>query len=82
MKVLAEGRWKMPWSMEAMCNQKQCGAKLLVEEGDVKPVHYEYGFYAACTVCGTRINIPTSSLPLRIQEALNKKRKYRNVDPY
>src|SRR3989338_1414633 len=76
MKVLEEGRWKMPWSMETTCSQKQCGAKLLVEEGDVRPIDYGNGFYAKCAICGTSVNIPVSALPLRMQIALNKKRKH------
>ena len=78
MKVLEEGKWKTPWSMEALCPEKQCGAKLLIEEGDVKPVDYasQNTFYAECPVCGTGVDIPGVVLPLRIQRMLNKKRKY------
>jgi hypothetical protein len=78
MKVLEEGKWKQVWSMEMSCSEKQCGAKLLVEEADVKPFDYssKNDFYAECAVCGARMSITSLMLPLRMQRDLNKKRKY------
>lgn len=80
MKVLEEGKWKHVWSMEMSCPEKQCGAKLLVEEADVKPVDYSFNddFYAECGVCGACMYITSLVLPLRLQKELNKKRKQRS----
>lgn len=82
MKVLEKGKWKMPWSTEALCPQKECGAKLLVEEADVKPVDYSSrnDFVAECAICGDTIPIKVAEIPLRLQKALNKKRKYSSWD--
>ena len=84
MKALEGGKWKMPWTIEAVCSEKQCGAKLLVEEKDVKPIDYSErnDFYAECAICGTQLHIPVASLPLRLQKILNKKRKYRSSLDY
>lgn len=78
MKVLEEGKWKQMWSMEMVCPEKQCGAKLLVEEADVKAVNYSSrnDFYAECAVCGGSLVITSVMLPLRMSKELNKKRKY------
>lgn len=78
MKVLKEGKWNLPWSGKAIC--PTCDAELLVEEGDVKPVDYGTGYFCACGVCGKAIMIPDKDLPLRIKEALDKKRKYSSSD--
>lgn len=78
MKVLEKGNWENPWSMEMNCSEKSCGAKLLVEEVDVKPVDYGSDFYAECMVCGQHISILKNSLPLRLAKAAEKGRKYRS----
>lgn len=76
MKVLEEGKWKQVWSMEMSCPEKQCGAKLLVEEADVKPIDYssKNDFYAECGVCGGSMNMTSDKVPIRMQKELNKKR--------
>jgi hypothetical protein len=62
MKVLKEGNWKNPWSMEMVCDEHDCGATLLVEEEDVKPVDYskKKDYYAECLVC--LFNVPKVGL--------------------
>lgn len=77
MKVLEEGKWKNPWSAEAVCAEKSCGAKLLVEESDLKAVDYssKNDFYAECAVCGGRILFDYADLPLRLSRALNASRE-------
>ena len=82
MKVLKEGGWKMPWSMEAMCPEKECGAKLLVEEGDVSAVDYasQDEFSASCAVCGANIKISAAALPLRVKREKLKRKKYASWD--
>lgn len=78
MKVLKEGTWKNPWSMEKVCPEKQCGAVVMVEESDLAAVDYSAynDFYVECVVCGTKISFKPVEVPLRIQHMLNKKRKY------
>ena len=78
MKVLKEGTWKNPWSMEKVCPEKQCEATVMVEEPDLAAVDYSSynDFYAECSVCGTKIKLKSEEVPLRIQYVLNKKRKY------
>ena len=80
MKVLKEGNWKQSWSMEAACPEQQCGAELLVEEEDVKAVDFSSrnDFFALCPICAQHVDVPSESLPLRMQRALNIKRKYRS----
>jgi hypothetical protein len=65
MKVLEKGGWDNPWSMEMVCSEKECSSKLLVEEGDVKPVYNYSGYYALCPVCGKNISIQGKDLPIR-----------------
>ena len=78
MKVLDEGKWKSPWSVEAVCPEKCCGAKLLVDESDIKAVEYssKNDFYAVCPVCSGHLSFGSSAIPARIARELNKKRKY------
>ena len=66
MKVLEEGKWKMLWSMEVVCHEDQCGAKLLVEEVDVKGVNFSSPakYSCKCAVCGSVFDLPPSD-PLR-----------------
>lgn len=79
MKILKEGNWKNPWSHEYVCNEKDCAATLLVDEADLMaPERYDnqaarYEFL--CPVCGKKNDVPPKDLPLRIKEALDKKRK-------
>lgn len=78
MKVLEEGKWKMVWSMELMCSEKECGAKLLVEEGDVKSVYDSHPakYLAQCPVCGSAFSLSPLLLPLRLKAAVDKKKKW------
>ncbi len=80
MKVLEEGKWNRAWvPIEVVCKGNECGAKLLVEESDVKPIDYssKNDFFAVCAVCGSHMSIDLSSMSLRMQRELNSKRKYR-----
>ena len=78
MKVLEKGKWEMPWSMEVMCAEKECGAKLLVEETDVKAVDYSSPsrYSAVCPVCCETLFVPAASLPLRVRKVADKSKKY------
>ena len=78
MKVLEKGNWDNPWSIEAKCPESSCEAKLLIEEGDVRAIDYESGYYAECMVCGHCINIAAKDIPLRVKHPIDKKRKYSN----
>lgn len=81
MKVLEEGKWKNPWSKEYVCQEKSCEAKLLVEEGDLKPRFDEYyKNYFICPCCGKETDVPAKDLPPRVLEKANKRRKYREHD--
>ena len=74
MKVLEEGKWKMVWSMELPCSEKECGAKLLAEEEDVKAVYNSSPakYSCSCPVCGSVIYIPPSGIPLRVKAVADK----------
>lgn len=76
MKVLEKGMWDNPWSLEAICSEKSCGAKLMIEESDMKPVDNYVRYYASCVVCGHKISVASESLPLRLRNILDKERKY------
>ena len=77
MKVLEQGKWKNPWSGEYVCCEKSCGAKLLVEENDLKPKYDRSNVnYFVCPVCGEENNVLCENLPKRLKDALNKKRQY------
>lgn len=76
MKVLEQGNWNNPWSSEMHCSEKNCNAKLLIEEKDVQPVHYSSGFCAYCMVCGSSVHIPIVSLPKRVKDVAEKGRKH------
>jgi hypothetical protein len=81
MKVLEEGKWKMPWSLEIVCKLDACSAKLLIEEADVKGVDYSGDDYAVCCpVCGSSIKIESSAVPLRVQRMANVGKKFRDSD--
>jgi len=81
MKVLEEGNWKNPWSGEYVCCEKSCGAKLLLEENDLKTRFDEDDKnYFVCPVCGRENNVPSKDLPLRLKEKLNNKRGYHDRD--
>lgn len=80
MKVMKEGKWNVPWSHEYACST--CEAVLLVEESDVKPTYNEMKYHFVCCVCGKDTEVPHKDLPLRVKEALDKKRKWSSYDPY
>jgi hypothetical protein len=81
MKVIEKGNWDNPWSMEIRCCESSCGAKLLVEEDDVKPT-YNCGskYYCICMICGKSISLVHTDIPLRVKEVVDKKRKYSSYD--
>lgn len=76
MKVIQEGSWKNPWSVEMQCDEKGCNAKLLIEESDVKPVSDVYKYYAECMICDKSISLVADSIPLRVKRIVDKKRKW------
>lgn len=78
MKIIKEGNWKMVWEMEMTCTEKSCGAVILVEEDDVKPIDYSSPdtYYCECVVCGSSVNVPKKDLPLRVQKKVNTHKKY------
>ena len=82
MKVLEEGKWKMVWSMESLCSEKECGAKLLTEEGDVSAVYDSSPakYSALCPVCGSCLYLPVASIPLRVKVEADKKKKWSPFD--
>lgn len=75
MKILKEGKWKLPWIGEFPC--PTCEALLQVEESDVKPT-YDKGssYYTTCEACGHEFNVPGGKLPQRLKEQLDAKRKW------
>lgn len=83
MKVLEEGNWKNPWSLETTCNTEDCGTKLLVEESDVKPVEYSHNkdFCFHCPTCGKQ-NVLKCKLPVRLTEKLEPERKFASGNYY
>ncbi len=75
MKVLKEGKWNVPWTMEVTCTT--CEAKLLVEEVDVKPTYDTHNaFYCLCAICGKENKLLAKDITLRVREAVEKKRAY------
>jgi hypothetical protein len=73
MKVIKEGKWNVIWTTEVDC--PTCEAKLLVEEGDVKPKPWDNGGYVCdCCVCGKSIPLRANDIALRVREAVDKKR--------
>lgn len=75
MKVISEGKWKTLWQKECTCKTPQCGAKLLVEESDIKAPNYTSTFCYECAVCGTENPLPANNIPDRIKQQLNKTRR-------
>ena len=77
MKVLAEGKWKMPWSLEVVCSEKECEAKLLVDEADVKAVDYSNpaSYSVLCPVCNSKSSLCESSVPKWVKWEADKKKK-------
>lgn len=82
MKVLEEGKWKMVWSVEVPCSEKECGAKLLVEEADVKAVYDSTPakYSSECPVCGSVLFLSSASIPLRVKAVADKKKKWSSCD--
>ena len=80
MKVLEEGKWKNPWSFEAICSEKECGAKLLVDEGDVVAKDYSRFYSVDCPICESNIVIPGNLIPVRVKRPIDKKRKWPSYD--
>lgn len=80
MKVLKEGRAQRGWSKEATCTgagngNGGCGAKLLVEEGDLyetRSHHYDGSSESyvtfRCSACGVETDM--GSVPSRVRSKL------------
>lgn len=84
MKVLEKGKG---WGIEVICTGKGnggggCGAKLLVERGDIYLTHsYDYGgghdvyYTCRCPECGVETDIDYSKVPSKIRsDAIDKDR--------
>ena len=79
MKVLEKG---IGWNMEVKCTGFGnggcgCGARLLVERGDIYLTHsYDYGgghdiyYTIRCPECSVETYLPTSNVPTLIQREL------------
>jgi hypothetical protein len=76
MKVLEEGKWKKPWSAEVSCSEKECEAKLLVDESDVKAVDYSSpaSYSVMCPVCKSKVVLSSSSVPKWVKCEADKKK--------
>ena len=75
MKVLEQGKWQNLWTAEVLCKQSQCGAKLLIEEDDVKAPDYSNGFTYTCPICGAVNYLNENDVPLRVTMKAAKGRK-------
>lgn len=72
MKVLKEGKWNVPWTMEVTCTT--CEARLLVEEGDVRThTYHATGFTCTCSICGKTVHLAEKDIALRVREEVEKK---------
>jgi hypothetical protein len=78
MKILEQGIWKKPWSLEIRCDERSCGAKLLIEEGDIRAIDYDHDYYVLCPICKHQMRIVAKDIPLRVSEPADKKRKWRD----
>jgi hypothetical protein len=71
MKVLDEGKSGLLWKdLEKLCSNDECGAKVLVEEKDVKRDSEDYDFFVSCCVCGSSIIISDSDVPFKLKQKL------------
>jgi predicted RNA-binding Zn-ribbon protein involved in translation (DUF1610 family) len=80
MKVIKEGKWKNPWSTKVTCSEASCGSELEIDEGDLKLDGYRDDSNkptVKCPICGKE-TIIKDQIPLRVYEALNKRREYRS----
>jgi hypothetical protein len=82
MKVLDQGKWQNPWTAEVICQQKQCGAKLLIEENDVKAPDYSVSFTYTCPVCGAVNYLNENDISLRVTKKAAKGRKPPNCSSW
>jgi hypothetical protein len=68
MKVIREGRWNEPWSVEVICSNVACQATLELAEHDVLPSSRNGSRYdCRCCVCGFYTQIPADRIHLRIR---------------
>ena len=74
MKVLKEGKWNLPWSGTFTC--PTCEAELLVDEADVKPTYNAMTYFCTCAICGKSIPLKEKDFPLRVKEAVDRKREW------
>ncbi len=76
MKVLKTGSWLKPWSIEVECTNQDCGALLLVEEGDVKATSNSYNFHVKCVVCNQDITLKSERISSRVRKEVEKTREW------
>lgn len=81
MKIVSEGKWNNPWTLEVTCPCADCGAELMVEEKDVKASGYRYEsgakYSAACPVCGQFISLMSSAISPRVKRDADARRSER-----
>ena len=90
MKVLEKGRPQKGWAIEQMCTGRGnkgggCGAKLLVEEGDLYKT-YSQALHETDThvtfaraECGVETDLPNGILPGTVFNKLPDKTKHRDA---
>lgn len=81
MKILSEGIWNNPWTLEVACCNKECAAKLMLDEADVQPTYDKVAKYEfVCPVCGTTTPLASDLISPRVKLAADKHRKYSSYD--
>lgn len=78
MKVIKEGKWNEPWSTEVDC--PTCEARLLVDEGDLKPYDNSQDFYVHCPLCAKIVPIKARLVSQRVRESAGAGRRYWSSD--
>jgi hypothetical protein len=76
MKVLKSGKWELPFNIERVCANLNCGALLSLEENDILAFDdcHDYGW--KCIVCDFTNSIEGEDIPGRITSKLDKKRRW------
>lgn len=78
MRVLKEGNWNDPWSVERDC--PTCKARLLVEEADLKAYDNSTEFYCHCPLCKKIVPIASNLVSPRVREEAGRGRRYWSSD--
>ncbi len=77
MKVLKEGKWNEPWTIEIICSNQACEATLEVGEQDVNATNQQGSRYEChCCVCGRSIQIPAERIHLRVRGLADQRRQW------